>query len=407
MRKRLLFCTHEQFWPLTGGCTAGNFNLMKFFAQNGYDVTVSTPLYSDPKLMQEKFGLKFKPFSPYYMHRKVSFRMVKYLLYGVLSIFHLISLLRKNEYDIIYVNNTVIAFPFVFIKRFIKTPVIIRYTDFLSGFLYEDKSYPRFLVRLLKYYEYRVAAIFDRIYVITEKMKDELHSVGKIPADKIVVTFDGVDGEVFSRAKVSEQDRIDLRKQMNLPLEAKVVMCHGTIEPHHGEHLLPEIIAKVTGAMDDFYFVLIGVGKGYENIKRKLHGHAKVRMLDFVDYVKIPKYIYASDIGIIPYQKNHSMDLVLTLKLLEYLSVGTPCVLFDLQSVMDVFGRYDFVKASKDQDEFVRNICSLRDFGKSPQAAEIIANRFTWAKVGEIIEADFARLLTVKQQLGHPPNTFA
>ncbi len=363
---------------------------------HGFDVTIATPLYITKDKFEKEHNFTMRPFSPFYMHRKVRFRMLKYFAYSILSIFNLFILLRKNNYDVVYVNNSIIAFSFLFIKLFIKIPLVLRYTDFLSGFLYEDKKYPRFIVNILKYYEYRVAKIFDRVYVITEKMKNELHKVGKIELKKIVVTLDGIDDTIFNKDKIPENNRIELRERLNIPLNATLVMCHGTIEPHHGEYIIPEIVENITHSTNDFYFILIGVGKGYQTIKNALKNNEKVRTLDFIDYHNIPKYIDTSDIGIIPYQKNHSMDLVLTLKLLEYLSMGTPCVLFDLASVRRVFGKYNFVKISNGMKEFTNNIFSLKDFGKSDDAADLIEKRFTWEKVGETIANDIAFLLNLK-----------
>jgi len=390
--KKLLFCTHEQFYPLTGGCTAGNFHIVRYFAQNGFDVTVSTPLYVGREEVEKDSKIKMEPFSPFYMHRKVKFRMVKYLVYGVLSIFHLLRVLRRNSFDVIYVNNAVLALSFLFLKPWIKVPVAIRYTDFLSGFLHEDTKYPRFLVNLLKKYEYGIAKIFDRIYVITDKMKRELCEASNVHPESVIVTLDGVDGQVFESKEIPAGSRKNIREQLNIPLEATLIMFHGTIEPHHGEYIIPSLVKEIVDSQENFYLLLIGVGKGYQRIREALTNNPKVRTLDFVEYREIPKYIDASDIGIVPYPKNHSMDLVLTLKLLEYLSMGTPCVLFDLASVREVFGEYEFVKISKDMDEFLQNIKSLASFGKSVAAVDLIKDRFTWEKVGQTIEKDMLLL---------------
>lgn len=388
MRKKILFCTHEQFWPLTGGCTAGNFNIMKYFLNNGFEVTISTPLYVDVQELKRKYPFVFKPFSPFYMHRKIRFRMLKYILYGILSIFHLSALFKENTYDIIYVNNSVLAFSFIFLKPFIKMPVIIRYTDFLSGFLYEDKKIPKCIVHLLRYYEYRISNIFNRTYVVTKKMKSELEQIGQINSNKVIVTLDGVDGNVFKKDGFDESERKILRRELDVPDGATLVIYHGTIEPHHGEHILPEIIRRITDVRKDFYFLVIGIGQGYQKIKNSLQCNQYVRLLDFVEYDKIPKYIATSDIGIIPYQKNVSMDLVLTLKLLEYLSIGLPCVTFDLESVRMEFGKYEFVKISKNIDDFINNVIAIKDYEKSDEAADLIKQKFTWEQVGKTIAED-------------------
>ncbi|MBF0522858.1 MAG: glycosyltransferase [Candidatus Omnitrophica bacterium] len=386
--KKLLFVTHEQFWPLTGGCTAGNFHILKYLAQNGFEVAISTPLFVDVSSLSQKYGFKFESFSPYYMHRKVKFRMVKYVVYGFLSTFHLIRVLFTNRYDVIYVNNAILAFPFIFIKPFLKIPVVIRYTDFLSGFLGEDKKYPKLVVRFLRFYELRVAGIFDKVFVITDRMKQSLCHAGGIKESKVILTFDGVDGNVFNPGKLPDDNRQVIRKKLDIPLEAKLVMFHGTIEPHHGEGIIVDIIKKLLEKSAQAHVLLIGVGSGYDKIQKALKDDLRVHMLDFVSYNEIPLYIDASDVGMIPYPKNESMDMVLTLKLLEYLSLGVRCVTFDLESIKDTFRNKDFIKTSKNAEEFIFNIIEMLEKGRSKEAIEIIGQGFTWDKVAERIRQE-------------------
>ncbi|VAX23700.1 hypothetical protein MNBD_NITROSPINAE02-1760 [hydrothermal vent metagenome] len=328
------------------------------------------------------------------MHRNVSLRAVKYITYGILCIYYYFRILKKGDYDVIYANNSVVALAFLFLKPFIKTPIVIRYTDFLSSFLYEDKLYPKFFVDLLKFYEYRIARIFDRVYVITEKMKNELSDIGNVKREKILVTLDGVDDVNFDPKKIGNDTRIEKRIELNIPKTSSLAIFHGTIEPHHGEYILADIINMVTESVDNIYFLLIGAGKGYESIKNNLANNDRVRLLDFVDYVEIPKYIAASDVGMVPYPKNHSMDLVFTLKFLEYLSMGVPCVLFDLESVKTAFGMHEFVKISKTVEEFRDNIVDLARIGKQERAVELIQSTFTWNKVGLVLKGDIVELLS-------------
>lgn len=392
MKKKLLFCTHEQFLPLTGGCTAGNFHIAKKLSDN-FEVYVSTPLYVDKKEIEDKYPIKLLPFSPFYMHRGVKSRMLRYLVYGFLSFFHLLKLLFTNKFDVIYVNNAILTFPFIFIKPFLKIPVVLRYTDFLSGFLYEDPKSPKWIVKCLEFYEFNVARLFDKVFVITEIMKDELCLKSKIPISKVVVTFDGVDSQYFDINKIDQGSRAKLRYYLDIPIDAKVVLFHGTIEPHHGTHLIEGIIKNVLIADKNIHFILIGVGLHYSELKTKFKDVVNVHSLDFIDYQQIPNYIFCSDVGIIPYQKCKSMDMVLTLKLLEYLSIGLPVVCFDLKSVKQVFGNTDYVSISYSKDEFVDNIIKMSKFQKSKAAAQNIIENFTWDKVAGRIGSEINTLV--------------
>ncbi len=381
--KKLLFVTHEQFWPLSGGCTAGNFHILKYLASHGFEVTISTPLYTDVSSLEKEHGFKFKPFSPYYMHRGIKFRIIKYLGYGILSLFHLIKIFLNNKYDVVYVNNAVLSFPFLFLRPFLKSLLVIRYTDFLSGFLHEDKRCSYWLIKVLMYYEYRIAALFDKVFVITPAMKRSLCGKGNLPESKVIVTFDGVDADVFNVNSFADAFRQVIRMDLNIPLDVRVVMFHGTVEPHHGEDILAGIILELLRRDLSVHILLIGVGFSHLSIRDALKAEARVCILDFVPYERIPSYINASDAGIIPYPKNESMDMVLTLKLLEYLSLGVRCITFDLDSIEEIFGQYDFVKISHSRGAFVDNIAFVLMEGKSKVSPGIIRQDFTWDKVAE------------------------
>lgn len=393
MSKKLLFLTHETFWPLTGGGTAGSFHIMKHLANNGFDITISAPFHIAKEDFERMHNFTVEPFAPFYMHRMTRFRTAKYIIYSLLSFFHLSSLLLREKFDVIYMNNTVIALPILFLRPFIKPKLVLRYTDFLSGFLRHEKSCPRWMVAILQYYEYRIAIVFDQVHVITERMKGELCKVNKRRQEKFKVTFDGVEDSIFDMSKIPANNRQQIRRKLNIPDEAILVLFHGTIELYNGAQVIPEITQKVTSLDKDLYFLYIGIGKEYPNIKNQLKNNTHVRTLDFVEHSQIPKYIDASDIGIIPYLRNKHLDCVLTLKMLEYLSLGNPCVLFELGSIKDIFGRYDFVKIASNTDDFVDKVILLKSFKKSQSAMNIIKKDFTWEKVADRIRDNLLSLL--------------
>ena len=55
-------------------------------------------------------------------------------------------------------------------------------------------------------------------------------------------------------------------------------------------------------------------------------------VLRFQAPAKVARYAYAADAGMVPYEPNQGLDLVFTLKLLEYFALGMPVVTFRLKS---------------------------------------------------------------------------
>lgn len=397
MKPRILFCTHEQFWPLSGGGTAGNYHLIRQLTDKGFDVTVSCPFYSDKKEAERIHRVAMEPFSPFYMHRNASYRSLRYLAYGVLSTFHLARLLTSQKYDLVIVNNAVLTWPMFLLRPFFHLPVVLRYTDFLSGFLAENKNVPAFFAKLLRAYETRIPAIFDQVFVITERMKQALIEGGNVAGEKIFVVYDGVDTRMFNPSRIPEGNRERIRHRLNIPQEVPLFMYHGMVEPQNGAQRFPEIIERIKIINPLAHLLILGTGRGYTSLRDRYRGDTRVHMLDFVPYHEVPLYIDAADAGFIPYPKIESMNLILTLKLLEYLALGTPCAAFTLDGIKEVFGYCPFVGLASDAEELARRLKALAAQGKSAAAARIIAEQFTWDSVAQRMIDNFSTLISSEQ----------
>tara|TARA_B100001964_G_scaffold242394_1_gene317086 strand:+ start:5918 stop:7090 length:1173 start_codon:yes stop_codon:yes gene_type:complete len=369
---KILFCSHEQFYPLSGGGTAGSIAIVNKMVQRGHDVTVMTPLYSDRKPLENKFGVKIEPFSPFYMHRDISLRGPKYLIYGALSSVYLLKKILQEDYDIVLIKHGVIGALGGLFNRFTNPKFAITYTDFLSAFLYES-NYPNWIVNLMLSFERKIPKPFDRAFVITPKMKNEMINSG-VDRNKIFVTYDGVDTDFFDPNKISHSQISEVKDEIGF--DENIVIFHGTIEPFHGIKLMEKIILK----NKDLNFLVIGGGRGYEKLKNNVMSK-NVLFKNFVPYTEMPKYIAASNVGMIPYKPNYNLNCVLTLKLLEYLSMGNPVVTTNLESVSDIFGSYPFVRISNNTTEFSNNLHDMIKMEKSSESIELIKKSYSWDAV--------------------------
>lgn len=370
---KILFCSHEQFYPLTGGGTAGNLAIARKMAQRGHDVTVMTPLYTDKGPVEKEFGVKIEPFSPFYMHRSISLRGPKYIIYSLLYSAALLKKVRREDFDVVFIRNGLIGGPAGLFKNLTSLKYAISYTDFLSAFLHERNH---LIADFMLSIERKIPKPFDMTFVITPLMKSEMAKSGVDP-DKIIVTYDGVDCDIFDPDKVSKSQIEQVKNETGF--DEDIVMFHGTIEPFHGMKMMKKVIEE-TQKKRDCNFLIIGGGPGCEKLKKGIDSK-NVRFKDFVPYHDMPKYIAASNIGMIPYEPNYNLDCVLTLKLLEYLSMGSPVVSTNLKSISEIFGKYDFMRISKNVDEFSDNIIELLDMEKSMEAVKLIRESFSWDAV--------------------------
>jgi glycosyltransferase involved in cell wall biosynthesis len=379
---KVLFCSNEQLLPLSGGGTVGNLKIVEKLVKNKNEVTVATPLYVDKNEIEKKYKIRIESFSPFYMQKNVSFRGPKYILYSFLFGFHFLRLMIKDRYDVVIVRNALLGFPVGILRLFFpkKTKYILSFTDFLSGFLMENKRYPNCLVRIFLLVEQKTAGLFDKVFVITPEMKKVLVERG-IKAGRIFVSYDGVEASIFNPDNLTQAEV--KRAKRKLGFEKNIVLFHGTIDAH-GAEMIEKVVKNTLKKDMSVNFVFIGAGKMYDGLKKRIKAK-NVRFLGYVHHEELPTLIYAADVGIIPYEKNYNLNMVLTLKLLEYLSMGTRVVSTNLKSIRNLFGKYDFIRFSNDAEEFSENIVSSLGKGKSDEAVMIIRKDFSWDKVTDRI----------------------
>jgi len=381
-----LFLSNEQYLPLSGGGSIGNVRIVENLVRRGHDVTVATPLYlgeEEKRSIERKHNIKLRPFSPFYIHKNITFRGPKYVLYSLLFTFHLARLILSGRYDVIFVRNCLLGFPAALLRPFNRSMHVLSMTDFLTGFLYNNKTYPRLAVNHLYYIERLIPQFFDMVFVITPEMKRRLISGGCQPS-KITVSYDGVDTRIFNPERPTAGEIGEMRYRYGM--EARMAFFHGTIDDH-AKTKLKEIIKVVTAKNRDIVFLLLGQGKKYDELKGELES-SNVFFPGYVGHEDIPKYIAAANVGIIPYENNFNSDMILTLKLLEYLSMGLPVVSTDLKSIREIFGGYDFIRLSGTTQEFAENIIALAERPKSQEAVELMRGRYSWDMITtDMIEA--------------------
>lgn len=380
---RILYCSNEQILPLLGGGSAGNLKIMEKFVERGHQVTVSTPLYIDPAPIEQRYGIQLRPFSPFPMHRTLSYRVPRYVAYSVLYLLHLQRLVYRERYDAIFLRNCILG-PAVYLSRALfQVPVAISMTDIISGFLYES-TLPKPLVDLFVFIERQLARRADRLFVITDEIRDALVLPHEQPLrQRVSVTYDGVDVYNFRPDRFTESDRAAIRAELGV--SGPLVMYHGIIDPYHGIQVMREIIGQAL-ATTDLSFLLIAKGVGYDQLKAELAG-PRVICLDFIPYEEIPRYIYAADAGMIPYLPNFNLDKVLTLKLLEYLAMGANPVSFRLKAIDQLFGGSGAMGIADTVPEFVVLLQAAVGKPRCQDSVELIQREFSWdAVAGKIVD---------------------
>jgi glycosyltransferase involved in cell wall biosynthesis len=223
-----------------------------------------------------------------------------------------------------------------------------------------------------------------KIIVITSALKRELVGLG-FQGDKIHILPDGVDLKDFADVNLPAKE--SARKELNLPLDKKIIMYTGNFFAWKGVYTLADSSLKFG---KDYLFVFVGGSPDEEQKFKKYLDEkgliGKIRLEGHVPYLKIPIYLAAADVSVLPNSAKSDISKYYTspLKLFEYLASGTAIAASDLPSIREIVSEEQVEFAAPDDPESLALALSRafsRDFSQNRKFAE----RYSWAKRAEKI----------------------
>src|SRR2546426_10799628 len=114
-----------------------------------------------------------------------------------------------------------------------------------------------------------------------------------------------------------------------------VVLYHGTMTPGRGLFEAVEAIDVARGVAPDVVLVLLGTGSAVPDLRRLVRDRGlqdHVRILAPVSHTRVPEFIRAADVGLVPLLAIWEWEISSPLKLAEYLCLGLPVVLTEIQA---------------------------------------------------------------------------
>ena len=157
----------------------------------------------------------------------------------------------------------------------------------------------------------------DAIRVVSTALKEYFRMRG-VEADKLWVIPNAVDTEVFEPESVGS----DLRAQLGLD-ERIVVGFVGSLQAYHGLPILVRAASLVVRELADLHFLVVGPDHEDDRsavAEKGLKGH--FTFTGGVAYYRIPEYIKAMDICVIPDSNWYGSPI----KLFEYGAMGKPVI---------------------------------------------------------------------------------
>lgn len=304
--------------------------------------------------------------------------MVFYGLFMFLSVLKPVKTIQKEfNFDLIdahYIYPDGIAA--VLLGKFLKKPVVVsvRGTDI--------NFYPKFtLIRKQIIYTLKNAA---KIISVCQALKDKMVKLG-ILSEKIEVIPNGVDIEKFKPFP-----RIKARKELNLPIDQKIILSVGHLVKRKGFQYLIDALSEIKNNGDkDSTPTLVIVGEGLyrfklENQIKELHLEKEVRLIGAKPHNELYKWYGSADLFCLASFREGWPNVIF-----ESLACGTPVVATNVDGIPEVICSEDYGILVDEQDskKIAQAIIKALDKNWDIQKLVKYAQENTWNKVAQKVHS--------------------
>ena len=210
--------------------------------------------------------------------------------------------------------------------------------------------------KVLRVVERAATRFANHVLTVHEPYREELISRG-VPSDRITVVMNSVDERLLPEPPRARSDGFR-------------VVYHGTVTPHYGIELLVGAAAEAAKSVPDLRLEVYGGGDAVEAAV------ARADRLGFGDRLTVVSRLSRQDVleavsgasvGVVPNLPTRLNRFALSTKLFEYVALGIPAVVSDLETLRMYFGDGEvlFFRAG-DEQALAR---ALVEVAVSPEAA--------------------------------------
>ncbi|KPJ81787.1 MAG: glycosyltransferase [Gammaproteobacteria bacterium SG8_30] len=320
--------------------------------------------------------------------------VVDYALFFAMCFAHM--LLRPLRYDLVHVNNMpdFLALTAA-VPRIFGRPVIHDVHDLMPE-LYQEKfgtTEDSLLVRMLKAQERLAGRFASAVLTVEDRLRDILDGRG-VPRAKVHVLMNLPDDRIFA-----PRDPMPPKG----PGARFVVVYHGTLARRLGLDVALRAVAKIRDRIPSIELRIIGAGEEREALialRNELELDDSVTFSDgFVPVERIPAMIRDADVGLIPLRISGGTDIMLPTKLLEYVTVGIPCIAPRTGTICRYFDEdmLQFFEAENADSLGAAIVEMYRDPARrarlAQQATERFGRTYTWSRHKQVYTTLVERLL--------------
>jgi glycosyltransferase involved in cell wall biosynthesis len=272
------------------------------------------------------------------------------------ALWRISALDARRRFDLVEAHNMPDLLTFAaLVPRLRGTPVILNAHDtFLELFATKyDRPPGDRLEWVLRCEERLSAALASRVVTITDKARVRLESRG-VGVGRTTVVMNSPDEHVFGPP----------REPVRWPGEGPLrVLYHGGLAPRFGVQTLIEAWTHLRESAPRLHLRVCGSGEDRDRLAALAAEIAPERIHvtpEPVPFERIPAELEAAHIGVVPTLEDRFTELLLPVKLMEYVQMGLPVVASRLPGISGYFSERDLCEFTPgDPADLARAIESL------------------------------------------------
>ena len=394
-----IYDEHERVFPGEGSVTFIVYNIAKYTAAMGYDVTVLERRWERLDYREEIEGIKFERIDLHFCssisHKEPPQRLIKspigllrFILDRTEFAFKVYKYLRKNNFDVIHVHFPFVAVILVTLSRKLRRKMI--YGEQIGDeekrlklsskipLVFKIFSPDLYLMRRVK-----------KVVMLNERRKLRLISAGKIEPKKLKVILTGTDTSEFN----PDIEICDIKEKYELTDKITILFA-SIFMPRKGiEYLIKaaNIIINKFGYKNVLFLLAgkIDVEEEYVKMIRELIKRYKleenVKIIGYIPQEELKKLYVASDIYVLT-----SLEDGGPTSLLEPLACGKPLVGTDVGGIVPLIkdGCNGFLVEPANEKQLAEKIKYLIDHPEKWEemgrnSRRLAEEEFDWSKIAE------------------------
>jgi glycosyltransferase involved in cell wall biosynthesis len=360
-------------------------------AQGNYKVSLLVPKEGDAPQTYEVHGVRVRELNMQQYQGKSKYRYIaSYLEFMLRTFFVCNELLLLRQADIFHIHNmpNFLVFSAILARVCGKKLILDIHDSVPETYAAKFNENPnKTLFWLLCCEEAICCRLAHKIICVNHPQRDALVSRGIHPA-KITVSLNVPDCRWY---KMNGRIKLDKRETKQFKL-----VYHGTLAKRLGVDLTIQAVGKLIRSIPEIEFHIYGGGDDKQTLMRlaeELKLQAYIHFYGFVPLDKLCPILTEMDLGVIGNRKNIATDLMLPVKMLEYIALNIPVVVPKLPTVQYYFSD-EMVSyfEPEDSDELAASILALyqnrEKRERQARSARKFLDQFGW----EIHQKDFLDL---------------